>query len=162
MLDKADGGSEMTTIERSANREVGDLLIGWERTLTSERVLWYGDGLMSSAANERVRARSNIHTDAEFARSQGLPGAIVDGMHSTNWISSMLVREFGRDYLERGELRTKYIKPIYVGTFVSVRGRITSREATEAGGVRYELDVWVEDPKGQQLTVGDAAIEVAG
>jgi 3-hydroxybutyryl-CoA dehydratase len=141
--------------------EVGAELSGPDRIVTHERLNSYGDGLLSSAADKRVRVGANIHTDEEYARNQGLYAPIVDGMLSTNYISSMLVRAFGRAYVETGELRTKFIKPVPVDTFLRTRARVTAREELENRGVRYELDVWTENGDGLQMVVGDAIIEVA-
>jgi 3-hydroxybutyryl-CoA dehydratase len=149
----------VTAVEGATTLAVGDALAGPTRVLTHERALWYGDGLMTSAAGERRLAMTNIHTDEEYARSQGLPGAIADGMHSTNWISSMLTEYFGRHYVERGRLRTKYIKPTFVGTELRVLGRVTERTELH-DSVRYELEVWTEDDSGTRLTDGDATVEV--
>lgn len=150
-----------TTYRENRELAVGEIIEGKSLPLTHERVLWYGDGLMTSAAGERVHARANIHTDGDFARGQGLPGAIADGMHTTNWISSMLVSAFGRSYLEHGELRTKYVKPISVGIAVKILGRVRVKRELSAGGIHYELDVWAEDGEGEKLTVGDAVIDVS-
>ncbi len=145
---------------------VGDLVVGSElagppRVMTVERIQWYGDGLESAIEGQFVRCGSNIHTDEEFAKSQGLPGVIADGMLSTNWISAMLVRQFGTDYLERGALRTKFIKPIFKNVRIHTRGQVRSIERADDGSVRYVLDVWCADDEGTKLTVGDAAIVVA-
>ncbi|MGH6944413.1 MAG: MaoC family dehydratase, partial [Geminicoccaceae bacterium] len=103
----------------------------------------------------------NIHTDEQYAASQGLPAIIADGMITTNWCSSMLIGHFGMDYLERGELRTKFIKPIFLGATISVRGRVLSVERRDSGAVVYALDVWCEDENGVKVTVGDAKVEAA-
>ena len=80
-------------------------------------------------------------------------------MIMTNWCSSMMVQHFGMDYLQHGELRTKFIKPVYLGQTLYVRGRIISAERTN-GGVAYALDVWCEDEKGIKVTDGDAKVVV--
>ena len=81
-------------------------------------------------------------------------------MIMTNWCSSMMVEHFGMDYLERGELRTKFIKPVYLGADGSrARPRARGRAATD-GGVVYALDVWCEDENGVKVTDGDAKVEV--
>lgn len=141
--------------------EVGHELHGWRRVITHERALWYGGGLSTAVAGERRDAWTNIHTDEEFARNQGFTTAVADGMHSTNWISSMLFRKFGAAYLVAGELRTKYVRPTIVGTLIAVRGTVTSKAEEADGSVRYTLDVWTEDESGERLTVGDAAVVVA-
>jgi acyl dehydratase len=129
--------------------------------MTAERIRWYDDAMLSAAKGEDTRAGANIHTSDDYARSQGLPAVIADGMISTNWMSEMLVAHFGMDYLERGELRTKFIKPIYLGAVVSVRGRVRSVERADGAGVAYVLDVWCEDQQRVKLTDGDARVVVA-
>lgn len=140
---------------------VGSEVSDQSRMMTQQRIQWYGDGMLSASAGTLMRVGSNIHTDPEYARSQGLPDIIADGMISTNWISSMLVKHFGKDYVERGELRTKYIKPIFNHTAISSRGRIQSVDRLDDGSTRYTLEVWCEDQDGTKLTVGDAVVTVA-
>ncbi len=139
---------------------VGSLLPTRELVVTPERVQWYGDGMHTAATGQRRRAGQNIHTDAEYAKGQGLTTAIADGMMSTAWISSMLLEAFGRDYLERGELRTKYIKTTDVGITLKVLGRVRERDEQADGSIRFVLDVWTEDKTGVKLTDGDAVIYV--
>jgi 3-hydroxybutyryl-CoA dehydratase len=150
----------MTDLGTSGDLAVGSEIAGAVRVMTMERIQWYEGGMRSAATGVLTLPHSNIHTDEEYARSQGLPAPIADGMMSTNWISSMLVQRFGMDYLARGELRTKFIKPIFLGTVVAIRGRVTKVETKAGGGVRYALEVWCEDEKGVKLTVGDAKVEV--
>ncbi|WP_049564062.1 MaoC family dehydratase [Streptomyces sp. SBT349] len=138
---------------------VGAELSGPTRPLTMERVEWYSIGMLSAASGVRQGVQRNIHTDQEYAASQGLPAAIADGMHSTNWLSAMMAHHFGGHYLTSGELRTKYIKPVFVDTPLTPRGVVTAREEGP-DGVTYRLDVWCEDADGVKLTVGDAAVTV--
>jgi hypothetical protein len=71
----------------------------------------------------------------------------------------MLLRQFGLDYIERGELRTKYIKPVNMGVQLHVKGRI--REVTPNGSATlYVMDVWCEDEHGTKLVDGDAKVQV--
>lgn len=138
---------------------VGSDLLGPVRVITPERIEWYDSAMLSAATGELRQVGSNIHTDEEYARSQGFPGVNADGMIMTNWCSSMLLDYFGIDYIERGELRTKFIKPVYLGTVLHVRGRVRSIDKTEQG-TTYTLDVWCEDQKGAKLVDGDAKVEV--
>jgi len=140
---------------------VGSELAGSVRVMTAERIQWYDSAMLSAAKGELARVGTNIHTDDEYAKSQGLRAVIADGMISTNWLSSMMLTHFGMNYLERGELRTKFIKPIFLGAVVSPRGRVQAVERRENGALSYTLEVWCEDEKGEKLTVGDARVEVA-
>jgi hypothetical protein len=135
----------------------GTELTGPLRLVSAERMQRYGDGLLSAAAGEEIHVGANIHTNEHYARSQGLEYAIADGMLSTNWLSSMLVRSFGAAYLESGELRTKFIAPVRVGIELQARGRVTAHVHTE-DGTRVDLDVWTEDTSGTRLVVGSASV----
>jgi hypothetical protein len=146
----------------TARFEVGDTLTGPVRCVTSERIQWYDSAMLSAATNELRRVGSNIHTDEEYAKSQGFTAANADGMIMTNWCSEMLLRTFGLAYLERGELRTKYIKPTNVGVELHVRGRITDGTKQPHGRTLYTIAVWCEDERGTKLVDGDATVEIAG
>ena len=118
--------------------------------------------MLSAATNELRQVGSNIHTDEEFAKSEGFPSVNADGMIMTNWCSEMLVAEFGMDYIARGELRTKFIRPVYLDTELHVRGRVRGVEPQQNGNVLVDLFVWCEDEHGMKLTDGDAKVEIAG
>jgi acyl dehydratase len=140
--------------------QVGSMLPLKEVMITPERVQWYGDGMHSAATGKLMRAGENIHTDVDYAKGQGLTTAIADGMMSTAWINGVLTKAFGRDYLENGELRTKYIKTTDVGIKLKILAKVRERENKPNGNVRFVLDVWTEDQAGVKLTDGDAAVEV--
>ena len=139
---------------------VGDELVGPVRVITPQRIEWYDSAMLSAATDELRQVGSNIHTDVEFARSEGFQTANADGMLMTNWCSEMLLRAFGIDYLQHGELRTKYIKPVNLGVELHVRGRITEVTSQPDGTTRYTIDVWCEDGQRTKLVDGDAKIDV--
>ena len=78
----------------------------------------------------------------------------------TNWCSEMMVKVFGTDYLERGELRNKYIKPVHLGVLLHVKGRVTEVTKQPNGNMLYMLDIWCEDQDGAKLVDGDGKVEV--
>lgn len=92
---------------------VGTELRSPQRIMSLERMRWYCDALETAADADGTFkiAEPTIHTDEEYARSQGLPGIISDGMITTNWISGLLARTYGLGYVARGSLRTKFIRP---------------------------------------------------
>jgi acyl dehydratase len=115
-----------------------------------------------AGSGERQELPKNIHTDAEYARAQGLPAAIADGMHSANWISALLSEVFGVDYIRSGSLRTKFIRPIYVGvSAVTPKAVVRDRTEAEDHSVRYHLDVSCVDDRGQVVVVGEATVAVS-
>ncbi len=130
------------------------------RPMTRERMRWYVDAQPTIAADDgRIHTQPpTIHDDDDYAKSQGLPGIIADGMISTNWIQGLLCDVFGPAVASRSRLRTKYIAPIYEDQIVIAVARVSAVTATPTGGFSYALEVWCEDDTGKKLTAGDAAV----
>lgn len=133
------------------------------RPMTRERMRWYVDAQPTIAADDgRIHTQDpTIHDDDEYARSQGLPGIIADGMISTNWILGLLIDLFGPGVASRCRLRTKYIAPIYENQMVATRARITHVARSVDGFQTVSLHVWCEDDAKKILTVGEATVFVS-
>lgn len=141
--------------------EIGKILTGPTRPISLQRAGWYSVGIYSAAQGAPHEIQQNIHTDHEYAKTQGLPAAIADGMHSTNWLNALLGQQFGEHYIRNGRLRTRYIKPTLLDVPLTPKAEVIERVA-DGEDVRYELKVWIEDPEGTELTIGDASVVVAG
>ncbi|MGP3536050.1 MaoC family dehydratase [Microbacterium sp. RD1] len=135
----------------------GEIFSLGAKKMTRERMRWYCDALETTARADGtfVVAEPTIHSDDDFARNQGLPGIIADGMLSTNYLSSLLYRRFGMDYLFSGELDTKFIRPVYEDEIVTAYGRVT-----EIDGDRVELELWCEVGPGKKCTVGRGSVRM--
>jgi hypothetical protein len=140
-----------------ADLKVGSELRSAPREMTRERMRWYVDAQPTVAAdNGRIQTQEpTIHDDDDYARKQGLPGIIADGMISTNWIMGLLMDTFGQDFVRKGRLRTKYIVPIYENQVVISCARVTGI-GKDGDATAYRLDVWCEDDTAKKLTVGEA------
>jgi acyl dehydratase len=140
-----------------ADLKVGAELRSAAREMTRERMRWYVDAQPTVAAdNGRIQTQEpTIHDDDDYARKQGLPGIIADGMISTNWIMGLLMDTFGQDFIRKGRLRTKYIAPIYENQVVISCARVTGIES-DGDATAYRLEVWCEDDTAKKLTVGEA------
>jgi acyl dehydratase len=154
----------MTRADAAGCLQPGTELRARPRRMTRERMRWYVDLLPTVEADDgRVHQDvPTIHDDDEFARSQGLPGIIADGMLSTNWLLSLLMDAFGEDALSPGSLRTRYIAPVFEDVFVTAAARVTAVEEDANGSMRYVLDLWCEDAEGKKLTVGAASVRANG
>ena len=130
------------------------------RMMTRERMRWYVDiqETVQQDTGRIVTQPPTIHDDDAYAKKQGLPGIISDGMVSTNWILGLLVDVFGPDAANKGRLRTKYIAPIYEDQVVVACARIASALENAAGETVYRVEVWCEDDTGKKLTVGEAQV----
>lgn len=132
------------------------------RKMTRERMRWYVDAQPTIAADDgRIHTQPpTIHDDDAYARSQGLPGIIADGMVSTNWIQSLLLDTFGTQMVRRSRLRTKYIRPVYEDDLITACVRITGTETAGDGATRVTMEVWCENGAGDPVTVGEATIHL--
>ena len=138
--------------------KVGSEVRSAPREMTRERMRWYVDAQPTVAHDDgRIHTQEpTIHDDDDYAKSQGLPGIIADGMVSTNWIMGLLMDTFGDEYIHRGKLRTKYIAPIYENQVVISCARVIGVEKAADGTNAYTLEVWCEDDTAKKLTVGEA------
>jgi 3-hydroxybutyryl-CoA dehydratase len=126
--------------------------------MTAERMRWHCDGLESALADRLVVAGPNIHTDDQFARANGLPGRVADGMISTNWLSNILLGAFGDAYLAGGRLRTRYRRPVFVDVPLSAVVRVAELRPGPDGERELVAEVFCETPDGERVTEGEAAV----
>lgn len=102
-----------------------------------------------------VRPHS-IHTDAEWARQKGFKAPLVQAMMSTGYVSQMMMQLAGKGFVKGGAMSVSFIKPVYVGDTLTVRGRVKSREH-EGGVTRVTVEVWCENQDGVKTMVGTAS-----
>jgi acyl dehydratase len=100
-----------------------------------------------------------IHYDAAFAKNAGLPAPIATGVMSSAFLSEMLTKAFGVDWIRTGAMDVKFIRPILAGDTVTARGRITGK-CEASTGVRIALEIWCETQRGEPATVGTARVVV--
>src|SRR5437879_5078243 len=106
----------------ASSKELKDLQVGFELPLRPLPSTQQGFTAFDEANGRALKDRSKpatppsvgpqgIHSNEDFARSQGLPGTVGTGMRTTGAISSMLLAFFGKSYLVDSRLRTKFIRP---------------------------------------------------
>jgi acyl dehydratase len=133
------------------------------RPMTRERMRWYVDIQETVQVDDgRIHTQApTIHDDDDYARRQGLPGIIADGMITTNWIHGLLIDLFGSAAAGTGRLRTRYIAPIHEDQVVITCARVRSALDDAVGDTVYVMEVWCEDDRGAKLTVGEAEVRVS-
>ena len=102
-----------------------------------------------------VRPRS-IHTDEAWARRKGFRAPLAQGMMSTAYISEMMTKLLGAGFVKGGTISVAFIKPVYVGDRLTVRGVIQEKRS-ENGATRIVVDVWCENQHGEKTAVGIAS-----
>jgi acyl dehydratase len=61
-----------------------------------------------------------IHYDHDYARARGFRGTLLHGPHMTALAADLGARRYGKDWLYRGRLRTKWVGPCCPGDTFSV------------------------------------------
>ncbi|WP_213774898.1 hypothetical protein [Bradyrhizobium sp. dw_78] len=99
-----------------------------------------------SAYNTSKQSENKIHDDT-VARRFGFSGGLVPGVDVMAYMLHQPVRKWGRDFLERGLIEARFVKPVYDGEIAEVTGR-------ESGGV---LTIEVES-RGELCATGTASL----
>jgi acyl dehydratase len=97
-------------------------------------------------------APKNIHNDAEFARKEGFPRPIADGVIVTAWIEAELRELFGAGYFKGGRLMTKFIKPVFAGDSITIKMAIKEK-IPDGSATRINLDILCHNQKHDVVTV---------
>jgi acyl dehydratase len=102
-----------------------------------------------------VRPRS-IHTDEEWARQKGFRTTLAQGMMSTAYVSEMMTRFLGAGFVKGGTMSMTFVKPVYAGDRLTVRG-VVKELRPENGGTRVVVEVWCQNQRGEKTAVGTAS-----
>ncbi|MFQ5860715.1 MAG: MaoC family dehydratase [Dehalococcoidia bacterium] len=143
------------------DRATKDIPVGYQlppvtKVMSQERMSVYSDMEEANVRGRMELAPTNIHKDPEFARAQGLPGTIADGLISTAWTEAVLRDFFGEGYLQGGRLMTKFIKPVFAGDILTLKATVTER-TPEGEALRLVLEFAWENQRGEPVTVGTAS-----
>jgi hypothetical protein len=99
-----------------------------------------------SAYNTSKHSENKIHDDA-VARKFGFAGGLVPGVDVFAYMIHLPVARWGRPFLERGLIETRFVKPVYDGEIAIATGE-------ESNGV---LSIAVES-RGQLCATGTASL----
>ena len=102
-----------------------------------------------------VRPKS-IHTDEDWARQRGFRAPLAQAMMSTAYVSEMMTRCLGTGFVKGGTMSMVFIKPVYAGDRLTVRGMVKEK-SPEGGATRVVVEVWCENQHGEKTAVGTAS-----
>lgn len=98
----------------------------------------------------------SIHRD-DFTRSKGYKGALVSGLVLSCYVSEMLLKFFGPEWMKGGKVALTFVKPgVQAGDKITCRGIVTKRVKV-GNGFRLALDVWMEKGQGTKVVMGTAS-----
>jgi acyl dehydratase len=100
--------------------------------------------------------KKNLHTDLEFAKSVGLPTVAASGTQFQGYAVQLMIHLFGKDWLSNGTMSVKFIKMVVEKDIITAKAKVQSREHREPATIKYMLDIWCENQKGDKVMVGTA------
>ncbi len=107
------------------------------------------------AFNTATESENRIHDDA-VAKDFGFRGGLVPGVDVYAYMTHPPAALWGLDWLERGTMHARFVKPVYDGEWVTVE--TTDPSVTEAG---TSVDLTVHDAIGDLCATGSAALTAA-
>ncbi|MGH9751219.1 MAG: hypothetical protein ACREA2_00400 [Blastocatellia bacterium] len=105
------------------------------------------------AKNYGVDHANKIHSN-EVAARHGFAGALVPGVGLYAYLTRPVVDALGREWLERGAMSAKFIKPVYDGEKVQARATIARNDPIE---MRLELF----NPSSEICAIGSAVLPIS-
>jgi 3-hydroxybutyryl-CoA dehydratase len=136
----------MTT--QNKGRAVGDLLKGFERHITQDRVDAY-----AAASGDH----NPIHLDESYATSTQFGTRIAHGMLSLALVAEMLATEFPDTWHTGGKLKVRFTAPVFPGETVVTYGEITSIDESD-GGLVVICSIGCKKPDGTDAVAGRATV----
>ncbi|MDA0655971.1 MAG: MaoC family dehydratase [Proteobacteria bacterium] len=139
--------ADIVPIERTA--EIGTLFEGPIYYMDIKR-LWAHSGGPFAAEGW---PKKNLHTDPDKAAEAGLPLPIASGQQAQGQLINMLLKLFGQAWWHHGWLKIKFFKPVFAGSQVQSKLKLTEREES-AEGVIFTFDAWSERGDGEKALAG--------
>jgi acyl dehydratase len=102
------------------------------------------------AKNYGADHANKIHSDEGAAR-YGYAGALVPGVGLYAYLTRPVVDALGREWLERGAMSAKFVKPVYDGEKVQARARVAHNDP-------IELKLELFNPSGDLCAIGSAGL----
>lgn len=101
-----------------------------------------------------------LHLDSMFAASTQFGGIIAHGMLTLAFIGEMMVRAFGRDWLESGSLKARFKGAAHLGEVVETWGSVSKEESHAQGRGIHLVVGLVSKVTGQELITGSATVKI--
>lgn len=106
-----------------------------------------------NAFHESFGGSNPIHTDASAAKETEYGAPVQHGIRTMYPIFSMLVKRYGRQFLENGTMSVKFVVPVMAGDVIT-----THIVAGPETGRSNELQIWGEKADGTKVLIGSASV----
>lgn len=84
-----------------------------------------------------------LHVDPAFAKTTRYGGTIAHGMLSVAFIQELMVRTFGRDWLESGSIEVSFMAPVRPGEAITTEAKVMKAEPVEGAERKWQVRMQV-------------------
>lgn len=103
-----------------------------------------------------------LHVDPEFARTTRYGGTIAHGMLSVAFIQELMVRAFGRDWLETGDIEVSFMAPVRPGDAIATEAKVMKTSPVDGtdNAVRVRMQVLCLNGRQEKVIKGQTEVTV--
>ena len=133
----------------------GDVFILPAKQITQDMINHYAD-----AAEDH----NPLHIDPEFAKTTRFGGAIAHGMLSVAFIQELMVRTFGKDWLESGKIEVNFMAPVRPGEAITTEAKVmrTAPAKDAEDNLQVRIQVLCLNGKQEKVIKGTTEVTVTG
>ena len=139
--------------KRESKKEIskGDVFILPAKNVSQAMINHYAD-----AAEDH----NPLHIDPEFAKTTRFGGTIAHGMLSVAFIQELMIRTFGRVWLENGVIEVSFMAPVRPGEVITTEAKVTKAVPAEGQGDKLQIRMQVVCLNGKKEKVIKGTTEV--
>lgn len=103
-----------------------------------------------------------LHVDPEFAKTTRYGGTIAHGMLSVAFIQELMVRTFGRDWLETGDIEVSFMAPVRPGDAIATEAKVMKTSPVDGrdNAVRVRMQVLCLNGQQEKVIKGQTEVTV--
>ena len=116
--------------------------------------------LMINHYADAAEDHNPLHVDPDFAKTTRFGGTIAHGMLSVAFIQELMVRTFGRDWLENGVIEVSFMAPVRPGEVITAAANVTKVVPVEDSEDKILVRMQVVCLNGKQEKVIKGTTEV--
>ena len=147
---------------RRRNSSAEEELPTVEKRVTEEAIERFRElnhAMVGPDSTTAARIPAVNHAGAGLASGMGLTATVAHGELGLAYLHELLDRRFGIDFRQGGRLSINYRRPIYAGDSLSAHGIVTNK-SLDGQRVDWQLQVWLENSRGELVITGDAQVTV--
>ncbi len=99
-----------------------------------------------------------IHVDPEYARKTAFKSTIAPGYQFIAYISELMARDFGEDWITGGGMDLRLIRPVFPGDTLLVGATVTEKNR-EDDRVSIKCEVWMKNQDDKDIVAGYTTVE---